>query len=77
IDLNTVNDDDWRLLHNQLVTPASSVCDERSVKCESVILFKEISEGNKEDCLDLESNDLNEFINTHSILLDDCSISEM
>ncbi|CEI93439.1 hypothetical protein RMCBS344292_07672 [Rhizopus microsporus] len=73
IDLESVDDDEWRHVRRQLVTPAPSVCYERALsRCESVMLFKKISNGeNDVECLDLESNDLKDFIDNHSVLMDD------
>lgn len=49
IDLN-VNEDEWRLVRQQLLTPTSSVCDERpDSRCESVMLFNRINDGNYVD----------------------------
>lgn len=46
IDLESVDDDEWKHVRRQLVTPAPSVCYERALsRCESVMLFKKISSG--------------------------------
>ncbi|CAO3666158.1 unnamed protein product [Rhizopus microsporus] len=73
IDLESVDDDEWKHVRRQLVTPAPSVCYERALsRCESVMLFKKISSGESDvECLDLESNDLKDFIDNHSVLMDD------
>ncbi|KAG1040592.1 hypothetical protein G6F43_012264 [Rhizopus delemar] len=77
IDLN-VNEDEWRLVRQQLLTPTSSVCDERpDSRCESVMLFNRINDVGEDECIDLESNDLKEFLDTQSILLKDYSSSPM
>ncbi|KAG0741180.1 hypothetical protein G6F57_003214 [Rhizopus arrhizus] len=77
IDLN-VNEDEWKLVRQQLLTPTPSVCDERPIsRCESVMLFNRINDVGEDECIDLESNDLKEFLDTQSILLKDYSSSPM
>ncbi|CAO3681369.1 unnamed protein product [Rhizopus stolonifer] len=65
--LHSVDDNDWGLLRGQLVTPTTSVCDE------SILLFQKIKDGQEDECFDLESSNLNNFIETQSVLMEDYS----
>ncbi|KAG1473948.1 hypothetical protein G6F56_000648 [Rhizopus delemar] len=64
---HSVDDDDWGFLRCQLVTPTTSVSDE------SILLFQKIKDGQEDEYFDLESSNLNDFLETQSVLMEDYS----